>query len=136
MGKILGFVGGIIIVAVVLLLVFGLMFGSCGTGFGNGDGNGDGQVADENSLTTVVEAETIEDNTAGTAKDMTVIAITVMESDYIFQNNKIELDDFITEVTSMDGKKVVEITDANSSLKAYRKLISALEENYIEYTEQ
>lgn len=136
MSKSSGCLGGVAVIAVLPLLAFSLLFGSCEKGFGFGKGSGNGQNTDSNSVTTAVTDETIEDNTTATNDNVTVVAITVMESDYIFQNNKIELDDFIAELTSVDGKKVVEITDSNSSLKAYRKLISALEENHIEYTEQ
>ena len=46
------------------------------------------------------------------------------------------LDDFLAEMKEFDEDVIVEITDDNASLKAYNKLINALEEIAITYTEK
>lgn len=151
MKKILGIVIAVIVVVVILaLLGTGLGFGF-GSGNGSGDGDGEGTRSNNSSAlseetdgenTKATVAETIDANvddtesSAENGSEMITIAVSVFESDYFYQNKKISLDDFIKELESIEENFVVEVTDDNASLKAYNKLIDALEDRRISYTEK
>ena len=58
-----------------------------------------------------------------------------MESDYFYNNDRIELDDVESMLKATTGEFIVEIKEDKASLKAYNKLVEKLEElgvNYIE----
>ena len=143
MGKFLGVLAGIIVIA----LVFMLVLGSCGAGLGFGPGgNGDGTGSGEDTSNTIADnnntEETKESTTEATeashndANDTLIIAVSVVESDYFYNNKKISLDDLIDELKSIEEDFIVEVTDDNSALRAYNKLIDALAENNFDYSEK
>ena len=143
MGKFLGVLAGIIVIA----LVFMLVLGSCGAGLGFGPGgNGDGTGSGENTSNTIADnnntEKTKESTTEATeashndANDTLIIAVSVVESDYFYNNKKISLDDLIDELKSIEEDFIVEVTDDNSALRAYNKLIDALAENNFDYSEK
>ena len=127
---------GILIAIIIVVVIFALLGNGLGVGFGKGDGSGEGTR--DNNTSTVSDA-TVDNETKPTTEDVdkaATIAVTVFENDYIYQNKKTSLDDFIKELKGIDYAFVVEVTDDNASLKAYNNLIEALEEESIEYTEK
>ena len=127
---------GILIAIIIVIVIFALLGNGLGFGFGKGDGSGEGTR--DNNTSTVSDA-TEDNETKPTTEDVNkaaTIAVTVFENDYIYQNKKTSLDDFIKELKVIDYAFVVEVTDDNASLKAYNNLIEALEEESIEYTEK
>lgn len=127
---------GILIAIIIVVVIFALLGNGLGFGFGKGDGSGEGTR--DNNTSTVSDA-TVDNETKPTTEDVdkaATIAVTVFENDYIYQNKKTSLDDFIKELKVIDYAFVVEVTDDNASLKAYNNLIEALEEESIEYTEK
>ena len=127
---------GILIAIIIVVVIFALLGNGLGFGFGKGDGSGEGTR--DNNTSTVSDA-TVDNETKPTTEDVNkaaTIAVTVFENDYIYQNKKTSLDDFIKELKVIDYAFVVEVTDDNASLKAYNNLIEALEEESIEYTEK
>ena len=127
---------GILIAIIIVVVIFALLGNGLGFGFGKGDGSGEGTR--DNNTSTVSDA-TVDNETKPTTEDVNkaaTIAVTVFENDYIYQNKKTSLDDFIKELKVIDYAFVVEVTDDNASLKAYSNLIEALEEESIEYTEK
>lgn len=127
---------GILIAIIIVVVIFALLGNGLGFGFGKGDGSGEGTR--DNNTSTVSDA-TVDHETKPATEDVdkaATIAVTVFENDYIYQNKKTSLDDFIKELKAIDYAFVVEVTDDNASLKAYSNLIEALEEESIEYTEK
>ena len=61
--------------------------------------------------------------------------MTVHEKEYIYENTTMSLDDLINKLMNIEGDIIVEIKDENATLKAYNKLIDALEDKKIEYKE-
>lgn len=139
MKKVIGCLGTIIIVALVLTLILSL--GSCGAGFGFGTGNGKGDSSGGRTMNTDAQMEDDDpkaestDNAVADSETI-IVKVSVVESDYFYQNTKFTLENLIEELKSIEGDFVVEVTDANSSLKAYNKIIKSLEENFIDYTEK
>ena len=139
MKKILGFFGSVIIAFLVLLFAIALMLGSC-AGLGPGNESGDGDDSGTNKGSTA--GETIEANneeatvTTETRQNKLAIAISVVENEYFYKNQKTEIEEFIALVSALEEDFVVEVTDDNASKKAYSRLIDALEENLIEYLEK
>lgn len=132
MKKLLG-----ILIAIIIVIVIFTLLGN-GLGFGKGKGDGSGEGTRDNNTSTVSDA-TEDNETKPTTEDVdkaATIAVTVFENDYIYQNKKTSLNDFIKELKVIDYAFVVEVTDDNASLKAYNNLIEALEEESIEYTEK
>ena len=127
---------GILIAIIIVIVILALLGNGLGFGFGKGDGSGEGTR--DNNASAVSDA-TEDNETKPTTEDVdkaATIAVTVYENDYIYQNKKTSLDDFIKELKGIDYAFVVEVTDDNASLKAYNNLIEALEEESIEYTEK
>lgn len=141
MKKVLGCLGSVIL---VIILGIVLLFQSCGSRLGIGDGSGDGKSNSKKSDSTSVStpADVVENNTKETtlATETTpvkvTVAISVVEKEYFYQNQKIDITSFIEELESIDEAFVVEVTDDNASLRAYNKLIDALDEKAITYTEK
>lgn len=146
MKKILGVAIAVIVIVIIVILMF--LLGS-GLGFGPGGEGSDGDGSGVSKTSMIVDAEekesseeTLETNTAEIETPVDkgdkalTIAVSVVESSYFYQNKKITLDDFLAEMKEFDEDVIVEITDDNASLKAYNKLIDALEEIAITYTEK
>ena len=124
---------GILIAIILVIVIFALLGNGLGFGPGNGSGDADSNGTRTNNTSTI--SDETESTTEAVDKAIT-IAVSVFESDYIYQNKKISLDDFIKALENIENDFVVEITDDNASLKAYNKLIDALEKVSIEYTEK
>ncbi len=119
---------GIILAAVLVIAV--VAFG-IGFGIGNGRGNGEGDGTSADKSQELEEEEEDIDYYEGA-----IYPITVMENDYFYNNERIELDAFIDILLKTDDTVVVEVKDDNASLRAYEKLIDVLKEHRITYVEQ
>lgn len=116
----------IVIVAVVIFLGFG------GKGIGGGKGNGKGSGTKE---ATTISVEEVTEEILVTTEELKYIEITVSGNEYIFQNQKYEMDELISTVKKQAESLDVRITDDHSSIKAYKYLTEALSENSIHYIE-
>lgn len=116
----------IIIVIVVIVICFGI---GCGLGFGNGKGNGSGSVEVEEEKTE--EVTLVEESKTETR----VLLITVVENDYFYENERINIEDFVKEIEDIEDEFVIEIKDDKASLKAYNKLLDTLDEMNVDYIE-
>lgn len=116
-----------IAVTVVVIGIIIYAFGGKGFGGGKGDGVGSNSVSSDSSISesSITETETME-----------YINITVSGSDYIFQNQKMNIDELMSELNSTEEKFPVKITDDGASIKAYDALVEALKDNDIRYIEQ
>lgn len=116
----------IVAVAVALFTVYGLVKLGIGRGGGKGDNDGDGndvEVSEETEeITPIIE-------------ELEYVSVSVAGNDYIYQNNKVTLDELITQLAASAEEVPVKITDTNASRNAYTSLIEALRENHIRYIE-
>lgn len=90
-----------------------------------------------------IETQTIEKETQmesgimeSTEEPVVVIEITISEDKYIYENHSIELDALVKEITTIEGKVIINITDENATQKAYQELINELDKIHIEYSEK
>lgn len=137
----------VLIVVAVFIVAFMLGYGiGLGVGNGMGDGTGDGNTAVESSAEVVeeqeeeeeeVEAENEEKTTEVGAETTRIIEVTIVGSDYFYENERIIFDDLIAVIAEAEaeGELVVKIVDDNASLNAYDALINKLEDMYVDYTE-
>lgn len=135
----------VLIVVAVFIVAFMLGYGiGLGVGNGMGDGTGDGNTAVESSAEVAeeqeeeeVEAENEEKTTEVGAETTRIIEVTIVGSDYFYENERIIFDDLIAVIAEAEaeGELVVKIVDDNASLNAYDALINKLEDMYVDYTE-
>lgn len=116
----------IVVIAVVGLAIYGFGFGGFGRGGGKGDNEGDGNIIDISE-----EAEEI----TPIIEEMEYVNVSVSGNEYIYQNNKVSLDELIAQLTNSTEKMPVRITDVDASRNAYTNLVEALRENQIRYIE-
>lgn len=141
MKKVKGFsiISLIIILAVVAVgAVVIYLLGNGGFGFGGGKGNGEGSGDAEtvSAMATVQETEITTEIV--TTQNIEYIEITVHENSYLYNNilyEVTELDNLLKDISMIDSKFSVRITDDNASSKAYSELLSLLEDNNIRYIE-
>ena len=136
---------GLLVIIIIIVIAAALLFGGFGFGFGTGSGSGDGEGdgTSENSAapsdnTEAPEEEVTEETTDISEEDYeegTVVQVSVVKSEYFYENKSISLSDLMEVIAAIEGKLVVEITDDNAALKAYNKLIDALEDKEIRYIE-
>lgn len=137
MKKLLAFLAGIIIIAIILFM----LFGGFGLGKGSGSGEGESGVSTSQELDEVDEpAENAvkndqRDEKKNVSDEGTVIEVSVVKSEYFYNNKSVELDDLIGIIGEIDGKVVVEVTDDDAALKPYNKLLDKLDELGIQYVE-
>ena len=143
-------VKGILIVAALAVVALIIYYGfGLGKGNGMGDSKGDGNSKFvSNQQNVVVEdnkTETVEEQPTPTLKpeeeatdvfEGAILNITVMGNDYIYDNERITMDELIKVFDEVEGSLVVEVVDDNSSLRAYNKLLDKLEELKIDYVEK
>lgn len=120
----------IIGIALALVVVGILIYAFGGKGFGGGMGDGEG------SSFVPADVSISEPETQPETQIIEYMEITVSGNDYIFQNKKLTADELIAEISSLDEKMPVKITDDGASIKAYDVLIGVLKENDIRYIEQ
>ncbi len=127
----------ILIIIIVLLAIFGPGLGlGTGTGEGSDDGGSRIKISTEAKMDTAVEDISVNDdeNKETEEKDI-VVQINVVEREYLCDNERIGLDQFVEKVKQIEGNVIVEIKDDNAALKTYNELIEKLEEEKIRYTE-
>ena len=113
-------------------MAIALTVGNCGgSGSGDGDGGGNGSGSGEGMENTTAGEVSTDDNFNGV-----VYAITVVESDYFYNNDRIDLDGIENMLKATTGEYVVEIKEDKASLKAYNKLVERLEELGAKYIEK
>lgn len=89
-------------------------------------------VTEDNEIETQMESGIME----STEEPVVVIEITISEDKYIYENHSIELDALVKEITTIEGKVIINITDENATQKAYQELINELDKIHIEYSEK
>lgn len=136
-----------LIATIIILIVAFFLFGK---GIGLGSGFGKGKVDGKYSVVQVdsesVKTEKSKETEDSKEQDKIIsekqednceaIEVSVVAKDYFFENERISLDDLISTIVNTDGEFVVEVTDDNASLKAYKKLIDALDDLEISYIEE
>lgn len=126
----------IILVIVIILAGIGIGIG-LGRGKGSGEGDGNSTVEKTQEEESKKDMETEEQSKKADSKNEDlVLAITVVESDYFYENERITLEDFFSELQEVQGEYIVQVKDDNASLKAYNNLIDELEEQKIDYVEK
>jgi hypothetical protein len=108
----------IIIIALALYLMKHFSFGLFGDG--KNGGTGSSSVSDSSNDSSEPEEDVI-------------IDISVLGNQYIYDNGKIELDDFVAELKEMKGNVSVRITDDNAYQDTMQELMDALEKAQIPY---
>lgn len=116
----------IVVIAVVGLMIYGFGFGGFGRGGGKGDNEGDGNIIDISEETEEITP---------LIEEIEYVSVSVSGNEYIYQNNKVSLDELIAQLTNATEKIPVRITDADASRNAYANLVEALQENQIRYIE-
>ncbi len=121
--------GGCLVALIILILLallaflLGLHFGWWGKGDGDGDGEGDSQSS--GASTTDVDKSA-----------QTDIYVTVSGAKYMFENNSIEIGDFVKKAAEAEGKALVHITDDEATDSAMTELKTALDAAKISYVEE
>lgn len=103
------------ILSIIILLVLILFFLGLYCGFGKGDGEGKGEVQKE----IIIEK--------------TNFKISVYKNEYLYESERISIDDFIDKLKSAKGDVSVQVVDDNASLKAYKTLTDRLKKENISY---
>ena len=109
----------IIIIALIIYLMKHFGFGL----FGDEKGGGTSGTSASDSVDDKDEPE-----------EDVIIDIAVLGNQYIYDNGKIEIDDFVAEIKAMKGNVSVRITDDNAYQDTMEELIEALENAQILYT--
>lgn len=139
MKKLLGILALLVILAIIILFLLG------GLGWGTGGGSGEGKEGKEGNESTrteeTQESPKIENNETPspeeeTEEKETIIKVSVVESDYFYDSERVDLDTLAEIIQEFDEKPTVKIIDDNASLKAYNKLLDRLEELEISYLEE
>lgn len=124
-------IGVIVVIFTVVVAGFFLLGGCEGFGLGGGKGDGDGNNKTETPSQTV--SSKLEENsdvsTEVSSKESVVseeefeqsepkkVEITVSGRDYLYQNNKITLDDFMKELEKYEKDTEIVITSDNTAAK-------------------
>lgn len=119
----------ILVTAIVILLAGGLGFGS---GSGSGSDSHKSQFAEDRKQEN---KETLSGQKTEETRKI-VIQVSVVKNEYFYENERVELDDLMEKITTLDEKPVVQITDDDASLKAYNKLLDKLDGMDIPYVEE
>ena len=109
MKKVLGFILILIVIAIIVFLYFFKGFGGFGKDSGKGKGND--TTVSETTEKSSAEATTVLDRKPAGAE------ITVSGHDYIFNNEKISLDDLMTEISKLDKEAEITITSDDTAAK-------------------
>ena len=71
-----------------------------------------------------------------TQETVTLEEIMISDNSYLYQNNKIELEQLIETLKNKKDIGIVQINENNASEKAYRELIKALNNSNVKYVEK
>ena len=138
MGKVIG----IIVVIIVIILLFNFFGG--GLGGSNGTSHEISNVSHYTNtsnteiiqVTPVAEENHREEQSDETDEPLRVIVeISVVENTYIYNNERITLDDFMAHLAGIEKDLTVEIKNDNAAKRAYDNLIKRLKEKKIRYIE-
>lgn len=130
--------GKLVAGAGVAAIAAALLFLGPGMGLGLGQGSGQGEGTKPPVSTTAPQnvtdpTATVPQTTADSVK--VIVSVSVVESDYFYQNQKYTLDDLVALLSGMEEGYIVQITDSNASLNAYNNLTAKLTQLSIPYTE-
>lgn len=120
----------LILLIVIVVLV---LFATHGFTFGKGNGaSSDRQGNAKEVMATISEESSV------TTSAIEYTDVTVHENSYIFNNEVYGFDDIKNLIDALNqtaSEYTVKITDDNASSKAYSQLLTAFDENKIEYIE-
>lgn len=137
----MGFGAGLVGGAAICLALFG-----GGLGFGTG-GSGAIGVGNEIEAEKAAETEAVQETAETTAEVETqeetteaevsrkIIEVSVVENNYFYDNKKLELEELLSELDVIEEAFVVEVSEDQGSLKAYRTLLEELEQCGYSYAE-
>lgn len=124
---------------VLLALAALLLLGGKGLGLGAGFGAAFGNMASEDGQQKQDTPDPVQDTEAPDAGEQNdpaaLLSVSVVNNEYFYQNQRIELDDLADILAGTEGDFVVEITDDNAALKTYNRLLDKLTEMGIAFTE-
>ena len=130
MKKLLAIFAAITIIAIILFMLVGL-----GLGFGKGSASGEGEGEPSASQQVDESAKEADEETKDDSAEGSAIKVAVVKSEYFYENRRIELDALLEIIGAIEGNFIVEVTDDNAALKAYKKLLDKLDELEIPYNE-
>lgn len=125
-------------VAAVTLAAAAMLLFTRGPGLGLGDGMGIGN-APADVPTPPAQVEQTQSTTQRETQPETapvekrILLVTVAENDYLYENQKYDLNGLMACITAVEGEFVVEIREDNASLRAVRDLTDSLAEVSISY---
>ena len=117
------FLGILVLIVLIVIIIFWLR--SC-SGFGLDDGNGDNGSARTEDVTDSPKPE--DDTPPPEVEKEIVIKVSVVESEYFYDNERVDLDTLVEKSQEFDEKPKVQIIDDNASRKAYKQLTERLKE--------
>lgn len=120
----IGFIIVVAVIAVAAVVVSGFLTDGFGLGGGKGDGEGEGNVSSVQSEPEVSEP---------VVEELDFLNVTVSENEYLYQNSKLQLDELMNKLVIDAADTKVKVTDENASKRAYKNLITALEDKNIRY---
>ena len=127
-----------LIITLTLIIVVGLFLGggfALGLGKGAGDGGDDASVQNLSNVEIREETKAQPEATETAAAEKKVVEVAVVEKEYFYNNQRMELEELVKILQGMEGEFVVAITDDNATLNAYEKLTDRLTELSIPYSE-
>ena len=116
----------VIIIVLIIIFIISKFFGGLGLGNGNGKGGND----DDSNKSHTEQTKDDDDN------EQEVVLITVVKGDYFFENERIELEDFIKVLEEKDNDFIVKVKDDSATKDAYGELIEKLDTMMIQYVEE
>lgn len=128
------------LIAVVIGAVAAFFILGKGVGFGAGSNKGNiegsqGTVKPSSSQSDTADSPSESQTQESGTEKIECLMITVSGNEYLYQNKKVTIDELISILDDSSADVPVNITDDNSSLKAYRKLKNMLDEHKIKYIE-
>ena len=123
---------GILLVLVIAALIFALLYFKGFGGFGKDSGENkknDSVVSQTTEQKTEAESETTTENATEAKTDAETVDITVSGRDYLFNNEKITLEEFAAELGKFDKEtKIVISYDDTAAKNAMDELTDHLDE--------
>ena len=121
----------LIVIVAAIIIILSLL--GIGLGFGRGAGKGAESVPGNTSVSSQTSGSLSQSENI--LNDRKIISISVVDNDYSYENKRIALEELTRILAEIEPDFVVEITDDNASLKAYNRLLDALDSLSIPYTE-
>lgn len=125
----------LLLIAVTALIIW--LLSHFNIGFFGKDSNGKINSSDSISSDELTAPDKSDkNNPASDDGSEKIIDVSVNGNEYWYDNGKIELDDFISNIKDMNGIVSVHITDNNAYSDVMQKLIDALKKENIPYSEK